>query len=102
MKTLSITLLLGMASLASFAAEEWFDVTDKYVTNPRFDNNDIKTGWEGTTFGATNPFENAEHFNKNYDTYQTITGLTPGKYRVSVSAFYRMGSASNDYSLYNE
>ena len=101
MKTLSMTLLLSVASLASYAAEEWFDVTDKYIVNPRFDNNDIKTGWEGTSFSANNPFENAEHYNKNYNTYQTLTGLVPGKYRVRVSAFYRMGSASNDYTLYS-
>ena len=94
-------LLLFMTSLKIDAATEWFDVTDIHIINPRFENNDVKTGWEGTAFSATNPFENAEHFNKNYDTYQTVTGLTPGKYRVSLSAFYRMGSASNDYSLYN-
>ena len=100
MKKLLTTLLLSTAALAGFA-QVWIDVTDKYVINPRFDKNDIKTGWEGTAFGANNPEGNAEHYNKNYDTYQTIEGLTPGKYRVSVSAFYRMGSASNDYSLYD-
>ncbi len=98
-KFLSVLLLAGV-TLTSFAAKEWFNVTDRYISNPRFENNDIKTGWQGTELGAFNPFENAEHYNKNYDTYQTLTGLTPGKYRVSLSAFYRMGSADNDYSLY--
>ena len=99
MKKFFTTILLTTASLASFA-QEWIDVTDTYVINPRFDNNDIKTGWEGTAHSANQPVENAEHYNKNYDTYQHITGLLSGKYRVSVNAFYRMGSASNDYSLY--
>ena len=100
MKKLLTTMLLATATLAGWA-QVWIDVTDKYVVNPRFDKNDIKTGWEGVAFSANNPAENAEHYNKNYDTYQTIKGLAPGKYRVSVSAFYRMGSASNDYSLYD-
>ena len=85
MKKFFTTILLTTASLASFA-QEWIDVTDNYVINPRFDNNDIKTGWEGTAYSANQPVENAEHYNKNYDTYQHMTGLLPGKYRVSVNA----------------
>ena len=95
MKKLLTTMLHATATLAGWA-QVWIDVTEKYVVNPRFDKNDIKTGWEGVAFSANNPAENAEHYNKNSDTYQTIKGLAPGKYRVSVSAFYRMGSASND------
>ena len=100
MKRILTTLFIAIATLTSYATPEWLDVTDKYVTNPRFDNNDIKTGWSGTAFTANNPFENAEHFGKNYDTYQTIKGLQPGKYRLSLNAFYRMGDAENDYALY--
>lgn len=99
MKKLFTTLLLTSASLMGYA-QVWIDVTDKYVTNPRFDNNDYKTGWLGDQFSANNPKGNAEHYNKNYDTYQNLTGLTPGKYRVSVNAFYRMGDANNDYSTW--
>ena len=100
MKKFLTALVIAIAAQTSYAAPEWLDVTNKYVTNPRFDNNDIKTGWKGTAFSANNPFENAEHFNKKYDTYQTIEGLQPGKYRISLSAFYRMGNAENDYALY--
>ncbi|MDO4737993.1 MAG: CotH kinase family protein [Bacteroidales bacterium] len=100
MKKFFTTLLVTAISLPSFA-QEWIDVTDSYVTNPRFDDNDIKTGWIGTTFSANNPVGNAEHYNKNYDTYQKLSGLPAGKYRVSLNAFYRMGSASNDFSLYD-
>lgn len=81
-------------------AQQWIDVTNKYVKNPNYDNNDY-SGWQGTELGGYNPKENAEHYQKNYDTYQVISGLTPGKYRVSLNAFYRMGSASDDYSRYS-
>ena len=99
MKKLFTTLLLASASLSG-SAQAWIDVTDAYIINPRYDNDDRTTGWEGTELGAYNPKENAEHYNKTYDTYQTITGLTAGKYRLSLNAFYRMGNADNDYNLY--
>ncbi len=102
MKKLFTTMLLAAASLTGFA-QVWIDVTDQYIINPRFDNNDVKTGWQGTAFTANNPYGNAEHYNNsNYKTYQNLTGLKPGKYRVSVSAFYRMGSSDNDYRLYKQ
>ena len=100
MKKLTSLLLCVMASLAGYA-QEWIDMTDMYVINPRYDNNDRRTGWSGTELGAANPMENAEHYQKTYNTYQQITGLPAGKYRVSLDAFYRMGSSSNDYDLYN-
>lgn len=81
-------------------AQQWIDITDTYIVNPRFDGDDRTTGWSGTGYGAYNPVENAEFYEKNYDTYQDISGLTPGKYRVSLDAFYRMGGASDDYNRY--
>ena len=81
-------------------AASWIDLTTEYIVNPNFDGNDRSTGWEGTAFGAANPRENAEHYEKTFDSYQYLHGLTPGRYRVSVYAFYRMGSADNDYRLY--
>lgn len=97
----SIFIILLFLTAMSGNAQTWIDITDDYIINPRFDNNDLTTGWSGTTFGSYNPHENAEHYSKNYDSYQEISGLTAGKYRVSLNAFYRMGSASNDYSLYS-
>ena len=78
----------------------WIDITDDYIVNPRFDHNDLSTGWEGTQFSGASPKENAEHYNKTYFTYQWIDGLVPGKYRLSLDAFYRMGTSNNDYQLY--
>jgi len=93
-----ILLLLAATFIPSLVqAKEWIDVTDSYIINPRFDNNDLITGWLGTEFGSAGPMENAEHYYKTYDTYQELTGLTPGTYRLSLNAFYRSGEASNDY-----
>ena len=62
-KKLHTISFLLCASLSGFAQDKnWIDVTDAYIINPRFDNNDITTGWEGTQLGAYNPVENAEHY----------------------------------------
>lgn len=92
-----VVLLLVISSVLN--AKQWIDVTDKYIKNPRYDNNNYSF-WQGTPLGGYNPFDNAEHYQKNYDTYQRLEGLIPGKYRVSLDAFYRMGGADNDYSLF--
>ena len=97
-RLLSINIMLIACLVCN--GQTWIDVTDTYIVNPRFDNDDRITGWSGTEFGAANPKENAEHFSKNYDTYQQLSGLSAGKYRLSLDAFYRMGDARNDYSLY--
>ncbi len=99
-KIRTVMLLLAMyVTMASAQTKVWIDVTDQYIVNPRFDNNDYH-GWSGTAYGAANPKENAEHYNRNYDTYQTLTGLPAGQYRLSLDAFYRAGSATNDYNTY--
>ena len=67
------------------------DMTARIV-NPRFNCNSLK-GWEGDQFGAVNPKENAEHFNRNFKTWQTITDLPNGVYAIGVKAFYRSGEA---------
>ena len=81
-------------------AQQWIDVTEKYVKNPSYTGNDYSY-WEGTALGGYNPKDNAEHYNKKYDTYQNISGLKPGKYRVSLKAFYRYGPAKQDYETYS-
>lgn len=88
-----------MAASNMYADTGWVDVTDTYIMNPRFDNNDL-SGWSGTEWGAYNPYENAEHYSKDFNTYQLLSGLTPGKYRLSLNAFYRSGDANSDYYNY--
>ena len=50
MNKLYTVLFLTCASLSGHAQKAWIDVTDAYMVNPRFDNNDLVTGWEGTGF----------------------------------------------------
>lgn len=102
MKKMILLSLLALMVVCTIKAEKWLDITEENIVNPSFSGNDITTGWQGTPFGAAEPMENAEHFNKVYDTYQTITGLKPGKYRVSAKAFYRMGTAYNDYNCFSK
>jgi len=66
------------------------DLTEM-IKNPGFDG--IKfDGWLGTTFTAGGDVDEvAEHYNKNFDTYQLISGLQPGVYVVKVNGFYRAG-----------
>lgn len=103
MRKTFLTLLFALSAFISAGAvdKEWIDITTSYIVNPDFKNNDITTGWQGDGFGAANPKENAEHYQRNYNSYQTITGLRAGKYRVSMKGFYRMGSSTNDASLYS-
>lgn len=99
MKRILLTAMVVLEAFAANAQQEWIDITEKYVKNPSYVENDYSY-WEGDKLGGYNPVENAEHFNKNYNTYQTITGLKAGTYRVSLKAFYRMGTATEDYNLY--
>lgn len=75
------------------------DVTKMFITNYTFDGNKYD-GWSGTTFGGYNPKNNAEHYNKTYDTYQNITDLKEGIYKANVHAFYRAGDAQPAYNNY--
>lgn len=99
MKRTRFIVLALMLGLTATAQKQWIDVTDSFIKNPHYDNNDYSY-WEGTPLGAANPKENAEHYSKNYDTYQYLSNLPAGQYRVSLSAFYRAGDANNDYNIY--
>ena len=75
------------------------DVTSLFIKNPSFDGNKYD-GWSGDAFGGYNPKDNAEHYNKTYNTWQQLTGLKEGIYRVNVHAFYRAGNAEPAYANY--
>ena len=70
------------------------------IVNGTFDEIGDFHGWEGTAFGAGGTTSTcAEHYSKNYDTYQDIKGLPAGYYVVKVQAFYRRGNSNNEYAI---
>ena len=69
------------------------------IVNPCFNSNMLQ-GWSGVGFGAVNPKENAEHFNRDFNTYQTITDLPNGVYAIGCKAFYRAGEAQESSDHY--
>ena len=69
------------------------------IVNPCFNSN-LLVGWDGDQYGAVNPKENAEHYNHNFDTRQTITGLPNGVYAIGCKAFYRCGEAQESHDHY--
>ena len=64
-----LLLALTLAGAGRVAAAKWIDVTSVYLVNPSFDGNDRTTGWLGTPWGAANPHENAEHYEKMFNSY---------------------------------
>ncbi len=88
---------------ANATVEKPVVVNDKFLKNYDFKGDDLTTGWSGTAFGSYGPKENAEHYNKTYDTYQDVNGgLLPGVYAVGVKAFYRAGNAQPAWDNYKE
>ena len=63
------------------------------ISNPNFDDASYD-GWLGTApnmvgSGSHGPANVAEHYNKNFDTYQNLYGLPAGVYGLSAYTFYR-------------
>ena len=76
-----------------------------WIKNANFNGGDLTTGWSGDAFGAYNGKDNAEHYNRNYNSYQDVTVKYPGLYLVGVNAFYRAGfsdAAFENYMADNE
>ncbi|MDO4823472.1 MAG: lamin tail domain-containing protein [Bacteroidales bacterium] len=90
---------LWTLSAVPLIAQSWIDVTDVFIKNAHFLNNSTE-GWEGDEFGFAGPMYNAEHYNKTFNTYQDLAGLTPGTYRLSLKGYYRAGEAGNDYEYF--
>lgn len=81
---------------------------DKYVTGLMDTNNEFTsklknpnftsmqtTGWQGNTPSLEHNV--GEFFNTNFDMYQTLSNLEPGKYLIYVQGFYRNGSHDEAY-----
>ena len=73
------------------------------ITNATFDVVGDFTGWNGTAFGAGGTTAAcAEHYNKTYDTYQTLSGAPKGVYALKANAFYRAGNTSASWQSYKK
>ena len=94
--------LFALSASAQLPAEEWLDVTERFVVNPNYENN-TKEGWTWyANAGSTNTSYGCQEFwNGTFDMSQTVNGLSNGKYRIEVQAYYRNGGASyNQYTNY--
>lgn len=73
------------------------DVTT-LIENPDYDNEN-NDGWEGTV-PAFQSYTDAEHYNKNFDTYQNLGHVPTGVFALGLKAFYRAGSTSESYTAH--
>ena len=75
----------------------WIDLTDQFLMNPRFTNND-QSGWtwDSSASSQTARCDCMEFWNGPFDIYQKLYGLTKGKYRLSLQGFYR--TTDNDWA----
>lgn len=72
-----------------------------WITNGTFDTVGDFHGWSGTAFGAGGDTStNAEHYDRDFDTYQDITVKYPGLYLFGVKGYYRAGSSDESYQHY--
>ena len=89
-------LFAGMMMLSSIAlsAQDWIDVTDAYVVNPRFDGNQVN-GWTLSSNAQSQmaDYEAFEFWNGYFDIMQAVQ-VPAGKYRLSVQAYYRTSDNS--------
>lgn len=65
------------------------------ITNASYDDNK-NDGWSGTAPGFQS-FNNAEHYNKTFDSYQDLKDVPAGLYSVKVRGFFRPGSTESAY-----
>ena len=68
------------------------------IINADFSEGD-DTGWEGDPT-VSSSYYNAECYNTTFDVYQDIRALPAGMYEVRVNAYHRVGTYSNDMTLY--
>ncbi len=89
-------LLLSMS--ATSTAENWANVTKRYVTNPNFDNNS-QEGWTWESNASTQAVRVncISFYNGNFNLHQELN-LPKGHYRLSVQGFYRTGDNASAYA----
>ena len=100
MKTKKLALLLAFVTPSIAMGQSWLDLTNEYIVNPNFDNNQ-STGWTYTSNASSQQlnYEAMEFWYGTFDIYQTIN-VPNGKYRISVQAYYRTEDNNNAYTKY--
>lgn len=93
----SVQAKINQLSAGDASVENPADMTSS-ILNPNFDNASYD-GWKGTApgmvgSGSHGPANTAEHYNKNFDTYQDLANMPKGVYKLENTAFYR-GSWAN-------
>lgn len=105
----AINAALDKAKKESYVAGD--DVTN-LIQNPTFNDETAeanknqpqsKEGWTGATFGSggTVDLRLCEEWANDFNTYQDLTGMQAGAYRLSIQAWMRPGSAEETWTAYN-
>ena len=80
--------------------DTWFDVTDGYIVNPRFENN-TNRGWNVISNASSQQVSGGsmEFWNGTFNIHQTFN-VPNGKYRLSAQAYYRASGNDQAYNAY--
>lgn len=95
--TKAVRVAIAAAEEGGVTASSPVDKTS-LIVNPNYDAN-TNEGWKGDA-PKFQSFTDAEHYDKNYNTYQDITLAPKGVYALSISAFYRSGNTETAYNNY--
>ncbi|MBP5387027.1 MAG: CotH kinase family protein [Prevotella sp.] len=100
MKFRKILLFAVLTACVMQTKAEWIDVTDYYLSNPRFDNNQT-SGWTWTSNASSQKadYDCFEFWNGTFDMWQNLD-LTKGHYRLSFQGYYRCGDYGAIYDAY--
>ncbi len=99
--TLVVAWLLVVTAVSGANDTKWTDVTQLYISNPGYDNNQtVGWQWESNAQSQTARCECMEFWNGTFDLHQTIRNAPKGKYRLSVQAYYRCGDNDWAYSQF--
>lgn len=85
-------LAMGIVAVAGTANADWQNVNGLYMTNASY-----VPGWNGALTATADGV--AETYDGAFEIYQVINDAKPGKYTLTVTAFYRFGGT--DYSYEN-
>jgi len=90
-----------LTSATVIIAQTWSDVTNRFITNPAFDNNS-NDGWTWESNASTQEVRVncISFYNGNFDLHQTLKGLPHGTYRLSVQGFYRTTDNGTAYNAH--